>query len=68
MATEHEDNSVGKCKVQRCTSTAILKFVCCMEDCGKAVHFHCYKNLILKKADGSFLPSLDSNDVACTNI
>ena len=66
MTTEHEDQTVGKCKVQRCCSTATLKFVCCMEDCDKAVHFHCYKYLILKKADGTFLPSLEDTDVACT--
>jgi len=66
MTTEHEDQTVGKCKVQRCSSTATLKFVCSMEDCGKAGHFHCYKFLILKKTDGTFLPQLEANDVACT--
>ena len=66
MTTEHEDQSLGKCKVQRCSSTATLKFVCSMEDCDKAVHYHCYKHLILKKADGSFLPELEPTDVACT--
>jgi len=66
MTTEHEDQTVGKCKVQRCSSTATLKFVCSMEDCDKAVHFHCYKCLILKKADGTFLPALEETDVACT--
>jgi len=66
MATEHEDNQVGKCKVQRCSSTATLKYVCSMEGCDKAVHYHCYKYLILKKADGTFLPELEPSDVACT--
>jgi len=66
MATEHEDQSVGKCKVQGCKSTATLKFVCSIEDCDRAVHYHCYKHLILKKADGTFHPDLDDSDVACT--
>jgi len=68
MATEHKDNQVGKCKVQRCSSAATLKHVCSMEGCNKAVHCHCYKHLILKKADGTFLPELESSDVACTKV